>query len=88
MLGLDLGDGVVMRNIGCRVTSAALREWALLARLGQGRPAGGHLLILHHTDCCIRRIADFPEQLAEFFDISVDELERKAVADPYASVQE
>jgi len=78
VLGLELGEGVVMRNIGGRVTPAALRSWALLGRLGQGQPAGGHLVILHHTDCGIRRLAAFPEQLAAFFEIPADELEGKA----------
>ena len=87
VLGLELGEGVVMRNIGGRVTPAALRSWALLGRLGQGQPAGGHLVILHHTDCGIRRLAAFPEQLAAFFEIPADELEGKAVADPYAAVR-
>src|SRR5215813_5710700 len=61
VLGLKLGEGVVMRNIGGRVTPAALREWALLGRLGAGQPPNGHLVILHHTDCGIRRLANFPE---------------------------
>ena len=87
VLGLELGEGVVMRNIGGRITPAALREWALLARLGQGRQPSGHLVILHHTDCGIRRLADFPEQLAAFFEIPAGELESKAVADPYAAVR-
>ena len=43
VLGLELGEGVVMRNIGGRVTPAALRSWALLGRLSQGQPPGGHL---------------------------------------------
>jgi Carbonic anhydrase len=54
VLGLELGEGVVMRNIGGRITPATLRSWALLGRLGQGHPRGGHLVILHHTDCGIR----------------------------------
>jgi len=33
VLGLALGEGVVMRNIGGRITPAALRSWALLGRL-------------------------------------------------------
>ena len=41
VLGLKLGEGVVMRNIGGRVTPAALRSWALLGRLGQGRTPRG-----------------------------------------------
>ena len=88
VLGLELGDGVVMRNIGGRITPATLREWALLGRLGQGQPSrSGHLVILHHTDCGIRRLADYPEQLAAFFEIPPDELGGKAVADPYAAVR-
>jgi carbonic anhydrase len=41
-------------------------------------------VILHYTDCGITRLRDYPEQLAAFFDIPADELESKAVADPYA----
>jgi len=87
VLGLDLGDAVVMRNIGGRITPATLRSWALLGRLSQGQPPGGHLVILHHTDCGIIRLANYPEQLAAFFEIPADELEGKAVADPYTAVR-
>jgi carbonic anhydrase len=87
VLGLELGDAVVMRNIGGRVTPAALRSWALLGRLSGGQPRGGHLVILHHTDCGIRRLADYPEQLAAFFEIPAGELASKAVSDPYAAVR-
>ena len=93
VLGLELGEAVVMRNIGGRVTPAALRSWQLLARLGQqrarGEPGGGppHLVVLHHTDCGIKRLADYPEMLAEFFEIAVTELDTKAVSDPYAAVR-
>jgi len=87
VLGLELGEGVVMRNIGGRITPAALRSWALLGRLGQGQPRGGHLVILHHTDCGITRLTDYPEQLAAFFEIPAGELGSKAVGDPYAAVR-
>jgi hypothetical protein len=77
-----------MRNVGGRVTLEALRSWALLGRLGAGQSAsGGHLAILHHTDCGIRRLASYPEQLAAFFEIPVAALGSKAVEDPYASVR-
>src|SRR5262249_45156458 len=82
-----LGEAVVTSNIGGRITPATLRSWALLGRLGQGQPPSGHLVILHHTDCGIRRLAAFPEQLAAFFEIQADELESKAVDDPYAAVR-
>src|SRR5262247_2012646 len=87
VLGLKLGEGVVMRNIGGRITPATLRSWALLGRLGHGQPPAGVMVILHHTDCGIKRLADYPEQLAEFFEIPVADLEAKAVGDPYAAVR-
>lgn len=87
VLGLALSEAVVMRNIGGRVTPATLRSWALLGRLGQGKPPAGAMVILHHTDCGIRRLADYPEQLAEYFEIPVADLEGKAVDDPYAAVR-
>jgi carbonic anhydrase len=87
VLGLELGEAVVMRNIGGRVTPAALRSWVLLGRLGQGQPPAGTMVVLHHTDCGIRRLADYPEQLAEYFEIPVADLEGKSVGDPYAAVR-
>jgi carbonic anhydrase len=88
VLGLALGEAVVMRNIGGRITPSTLRSWALLGRLSQGQTQrSGHLVILHHTDCGITRLMDYPEQLAAFFEIPADELESKAVADPYAAVR-
>jgi carbonic anhydrase len=93
VLGLDLGEAVVMRNIGGRVTPAVLRSWALLAKLGQSNPddapnAGPpHLTILHHTDCGIKKLAALPEQLAEFFEIPVADLNTKEINDPHAAVR-
>ena len=88
VLRLKLGEAVVMRNIGGRVTPETLRSWALLGRLGARQSAGGgHLAILHHTDCGIRRLAGYPEQLAAFFETPEADLGSKAVQDPYASVR-
>jgi carbonic anhydrase len=90
VLGLDLGDALVMRNIGGRFTPAVQRAWGLLARLGQGggpQTVPPRLAILHHTDCGIKHLAAFPEQLAEFFEIPVAELDGKAVGDPHAAVR-
>jgi carbonic anhydrase len=89
----ERGEAVVTRNIGGRVTSAVLRSWQLLAKLGQqganGQTEGGppHLVVLHPTDCGIKRLADYPEMLAEFFEISVTDLDTKTVSDPYAAVK-
>ena len=88
VLGLKLGEAVVMRNIGGRVTPEALRSWALLGRLGAGQPASGDT-----WRSCTTRTAgsvawhSYPEQLAAFFEIPVTDLGSKAVEDPYASVK-
>ena len=93
VLGLDLGEAVVMRNIGGRVTPAVLRSWGLLAKLGVSNPddapktGASHLTILHHTDCGIKQLAAFPEQLAEFFEIPVADLDTKGINDPQAAVR-
>ena len=41
VLGLELGEGVVMRNIGGRITPATLRSWALLGGLARASPRAG-----------------------------------------------
>jgi carbonic anhydrase len=92
VLGLAAGDAVVMRNVGGRVTPAALRSWAMLAKVVEARshgrpPPGGQVVVLHHTDCGITDLAAYPDLLAEFFEIPAGELEAKAVSDPYASVR-
>ena len=87
LLGLKLGDALVMRNIGGRITPGVLRSWALLGKLGRGEPPGGHMVIMQHTDCGIRRLAEYPEQLAAFFEIPAAELAAKSVDDPYAAVR-
>ena len=44
-------------------------------------------MILHHTDCGIKRLAAFPERLAAFFEIPAAHLEAKAIHDPHAAVR-
>jgi carbonic anhydrase len=69
-----------------------LEELGLLGRIGQvaGEVAGGggefHLIVLHHTDCGITRLAGDPAKLAHYFQIQEGELKAKAVTDPRAAV--
>jgi carbonic anhydrase len=91
LLGLDLGDAAMIRNIGGRVTSTVLDELALLRKLTQG--AGGdfdkgwNFVVLQHTDCGILRMQNEREGLANFFGIGEDALDAKMVGDPRAAVE-
>ncbi|MFI6358793.1 carbonic anhydrase [Streptomyces sp. NPDC050743] len=91
VLGLDLGEVTAIRNVGGRVTPAVLRTLAMLTKVSAAhrgdRPAGTHIVVMHHTECGIKDIAAFPEMLASDFDIPVEALDGKAVMDPFASVR-
>ena len=92
VLGIKPGEALVLRNIGGRITPVLLEELRLLGRIGQvlGQIAGGggefHLIVLHHTDCGITRLAGDPAMLTHYFQIPEEELKAKAVTDPHAAV--
>ena len=92
VLGIKLGEAVVLRNIGGRITPVLLEELGLLGRIGQvakQAPGGGgefHLIVLQHTDCGITRLAGDPDKLAHYFQIQEGELKTKAITDPRAAV--
>ena len=92
LLQLKPGEAVVMRNIGGRVTPGLLQQLGLLGRISevaQAVPGGGgefHIIVLHHTDCGILRLAHDPEMLAGYFGITQENLTNKAVADPELAV--
>ena len=92
VLGIRPGEAVVMRNIGGRITPGLLEQLGLLGRIGKlvGEiPGGGgefHLIILHHTDCGMTRLASEPAMLARYFQVPEADLKTKAVIDPRAAV--
>ena len=92
VLGIQPGEAVVIRNIGGRVTPGLLEQLGLLGRIGEVAgevPGGGgefHIVLLHHTDCGITRLARDPAMLGRYFQIKEGELETKAVTDPRAAV--
>jgi carbonic anhydrase len=92
LLGTKPGEAVVIRNIGGRVTPGLLEELGMLGRIGQvagEAPGGGgefHLIVLHHTDCGITRLAGDPAMLAHYFQVAEGGLKAKAVMDPRAAV--
>jgi carbonic anhydrase len=59
-LGLELGDAMVIRNAGGRVTPSFLEDLEILAQVAEAR--GGNLadlelLLIQHTDCGAAKVA-------------------------------
>jgi carbonic anhydrase len=95
-LGLLLGDALVIRNAGGRVTQAVIDDLAYLAFLAEhlvgGQDADGPLFevaVVHHTQCGTSLLADpgFRHQAAEATGLPEAALEASAVADPHITVK-
>ena len=100
ILGLEPGETVVLRNVGGRVTPGTLQLLSMLLQVPTGSGAPGassapasdnasapfHLLVLHHTDCGITRLASNTTLMADYFDIPPAELPAKAIEDPRAAM--
>jgi carbonic anhydrase len=96
ILGLQLGDAVVIRNTGGRVTQAVIDDIAYLAFLaGQllsGQVAAEGLFevaVVHHTQCGTGFLADpgFRHRAAGATGLPEAALEAAAVADPHTTVR-
>ena len=94
IFGLGLGDAVVMRNAGGRITQDVMRDLAILSVLVANMPGPSamqpELIVMHHTDCGMCRLANaaIQRQVAERLGIGVDEATAMAIIDPIASVQD
>lgn len=62
VLGLELGEAVVLRNNGGRATRAIIEEIATLAvlvnALTEGREPGFNVILMQHTQCGAQRLAN------------------------------
>jgi carbonic anhydrase len=90
-LGLGLGDAMVIRNGGGRVTREVLNEVAFVAALAAPAVAGGPIFevaVIHHTGCATGSLADDSFRRRYAAQISVEEstLRERAVVDPVATV--
>jgi carbonic anhydrase len=88
ILGLELGEAGVIRNVGGRITPATMQTLAMLAAVAarEGASGGWELVVLQHTDCGITRLSDYTEVLAEYFGVAEAELPAKSVSDPRQAV--
>ena len=96
ILGLELGDAVVIRNTGGRVTPAVINDIAYLAFLAEqlfnGQVAAEGLFevaVVHHTQCGTGFLADpgFRHRAAEATGLPEAAREAAAVTDPHTTVR-
>ena len=89
---LDPGDAGVMRNAGGRVTPDVLRDLGVLGFLAANAPGltkmRPELVIVHHTDCGMSRLAspEVQHALAERLGLDLHVVETMAITDPALSV--
>jgi carbonic anhydrase len=91
-LGLRLGDAMVVRNAGGRVTDDVLRDVAYIGYLARTlAPAGPRfeVAVVHHTDCGTHYLADekFRRGFADLIGGDDAALARLAVTDPAQTVR-
>lgn len=92
ILGVELGDALVLRNAGGRVTDDVLREIAFVGQVtdlmfGDEAPPF-EVAIIHHTSCgsAFLADADFRADLAARTGTDEAELAHAAVTDPHRSI--
>ncbi len=91
VLGLALGDAVVMRNNGGRVTKEVIDELATLAfmvgMMDGDRPGPFELVIMQHTQCGAERFADPAFQHAVEQQLGID-VSVSAITDHEQSIRD
>lgn len=92
-LGLELGDALVIRTIGGRVTDSIIEQIAILqalAKLVAGGSAALEVVLVHHTDCGANRFANpqVKRMLGQAAGTGEAAIERFAISEPQTSVSE
>ena len=90
-LGLDLGDAIVVRNVGGRVTTEVINDVAFIGQIAESFVPDGPLFevaVIHHTQCGAGALADdtFRGTYAERIGAKESTLLEHAVLDPVATV--
>ena len=91
IFGLELGDAVVIRNNGGRVTPTVIQELAALAfmvaKMAGDNPDPFELVLVQHTQCGAERFADPGFQQAIKAEIGVD-VSSSAITDHEQSLRD
>ncbi|HWX96552.1 MAG TPA: carbonic anhydrase [Solirubrobacteraceae bacterium] len=90
-LGLGLGDAMVVRNVGGRVTREVINDVAFISQLAENMVPDGPLFevaVIHHTQCGSGALADdtFRRRYAERIGVEESTLRDHAVLDPAMTV--
>jgi len=90
-LGLGLGDAVVARNVGGRVTPEVINDVTYIAQIAETALSDGPLFqvaVIHHTQCGTGALADdaFRHRYGERIGVDESALRGVAVLDPAATV--
>jgi carbonic anhydrase len=90
-LGLGLGDAIVVRNVGGRVTPEVINAVAFIGQIAETVLPDGTLFevaVIHHTQCGAGALADdgFRRRYAERIGADESALREHAVIDPAATV--
>ena len=90
-LGLGLGDAMVVRNVGGRVTREVINDVAYIGQITESVVPEGPLFevaVIHHTQCGAGALADdtFRRRYAERIGVEESTLREHAVLDPAATV--
>jgi carbonic anhydrase len=91
VLGLELGEAVVVRNPGGRVNPAFIQNLAVLrsVAVAEGFEPGFELIVMHHTDCGLTRLdgPDYSGLMAAYMGTEEDALAEKHLGDPREAVR-
>ena len=90
-LGLRLGDAMVVRNVGGRVTPEVINDVAFIGQIAEGALPDGPLFevaVIHHTQCGAAALGDdtFRHRYAGRIGAEESALRSRAVIDPAATV--
>jgi carbonic anhydrase len=90
-LDLDLGDAMVVRNAGGRVTREVINDVAFIGQLAENMVPDGPLFevaVIQHTQCGTGALADdaFRRRYAERIGVEESTLREYAVLDPVVTV--
>ena len=90
-LGLGLGDAMVVRNVGGRVTREVINDVAFIGQVAENMLPDGPLFevaVIHHTQCGSGALADdaFRRRYAERIGVEESTLREHAVLDPAVTV--